>query len=112
MEKDNEIIESLILNGGLEVSGIDVDTGEALYNFTDKIEQINPELHAAAKNYFYLEMMNLWEKGFLDINLESEDPIVSITEKALNEDATKTLDEFSRHSLSQVIKATNKRKVV
>lgn len=110
MESDDQIIESLILNGGLEVSAIDIETGEALYTFTDKLEQVNPELHAAAKNYFYLEMMNLWEKGFLDIDLESDDPMVSITEKALDEDETNSLDEVSRHSLTQVIKATKKEK--
>jgi hypothetical protein len=110
MESDDQIIESLILNGGLEVSAIDINTGEALYTFTDKLEQVNPELHAAAKNYFYLEMMNLWEKGFLDIDLESDDPVVSITEKALDQDETNSLDEISRHSLSQVVKATKKEK--
>lgn len=110
MEGDDQIIESLILNGGLEVSAIDINTGEALYTFTDKLEQVNPELHAAAKNYFYLEMMNLWEKGFLDIDLESDDPVVSITEKALDEDETNSLDETSKHSLSQVVKATKKEK--
>lgn len=110
MESDDQIIESLILNGGLEVSAIDIETGEALYTFTDKLEQVNPELHAAAKNYFYLEMMNLWEKGFLDIDLESDDPMVSITEKALDEDETNSLDEVSRHSLTQVIEATKKEK--
>jgi hypothetical protein len=110
MDREDEIIEGLILNGGLEVAAIDINTGEALYSFTDKLEEINPELHSAAKNYFYLEMMNLWEKGFLDIDLESDDPMVSITEKALDEDATKTLDKNSRHSLSQVVEATKKEK--
>jgi hypothetical protein len=110
MESDDQIIESLILNGGLEVYAIDINTGEALYTFTDKLEQVNPELHAAAKNYFYLEMINLWEKGFLDIDLESDDPVVSVTDKALDENERESLDKYSKQSLYQVMKATNKEK--
>jgi hypothetical protein len=110
MDNDDQIVESLILQGGLEVAAIDIETGEALYTFTDKLQQINPELHSAAQNYFYLEMMNLWEKGFLDIDLESDDPVVSITDKALDENERESLDKHSKQSLYQVMKATNKEK--
>lgn len=110
MSREEDIVESLILNGGLEVAGIDIETGEAVYNFTNKLEQINPELNKVAKNYFHLEMMNLWEKGFLDIDLESDNPVVSITDKALEEDQVNLLDKSERHSLKEVIRITKQEK--
>lgn len=110
MDDESQIVESLILNGGLEVAGIDIETGEALYNFTDKLESISPELHKAAKNYFHLEMMNLWQKGFLDITLDEENPTVSITDKALDSNSFDKLDKGEQHSLSEVIRITKKEK--
>jgi hypothetical protein len=44
MSEAGDKIEDLILSGALEVSGIDIDTGEMLYNFTDKLKDINPDL--------------------------------------------------------------------
>jgi hypothetical protein len=107
---DDQIIEALILNGGLEVAGIDIETGEALYNFTDKLESISPEIHNVAKNYFHLEMMNLWQKGFLDISLEEDNPLVSLTDKALDSDKVSELDRDEQHSLNEVIRITKKEK--
>ncbi len=110
MSDDDQIIETLILNGGLEVAGIDIETGEALYNFTDKLESISPEIHKVAKNYFHLEMMNLWQKGFLDISLEEDNPLVSLTDKALDSDKVSELDRDEQHSLNEVIRITKKEK--
>jgi len=108
MSAEDEIISSLILNGGLEFTGIDIESGEVLYNFTNKLEKLNPELHKAAQHYFHLEMMNLWEKGFFDIDLESKDPVVSITDKAMDNQNLDTLNKEERQSLNEVIRITNK----
>mgnify|MGYP000970272622 CR=1 FL=1 len=67
-EQIDSIIEDLILNGALEISGIDIDTGEPLYNFTDKMKSVNEELHNELYTYFTTETMALWENGFIDIN--------------------------------------------
>jgi hypothetical protein len=53
-------------------------------------------------------MMNLWEKGFLDIDLESKDPVVSITDKALDNEGLNSLNKEERQSLNEVIRITNK----
>ncbi len=42
---ENEMIEKLILEGGLEVAGIDSEDGSLLYSFTPKIKQLMPELY-------------------------------------------------------------------
>ena len=37
---DGEMINKLILDGGLEVAAVDSDSGELLYSFTPKIKEI------------------------------------------------------------------------
>jgi hypothetical protein len=44
-EQIESIIEDLILSGALEIAGMDIDTGEPLYNFTSKMKSVNEELH-------------------------------------------------------------------
>jgi len=99
-----EMIDHLILNGGLEVAGVDEKTGELLYNFTEELERVSPELFARLENLFYLEIMELWERGFLDVSLLSEQPMVSVTPKALS-DETKTLPDNLFMTLSNVLSA-------
>ena len=38
-------IDDLILSGALEPAGIDPESGEMLYNFTDKLKDVSPLLH-------------------------------------------------------------------
>lgn len=38
-------IERLILDGSAEVAGIDLETGEILYGFTTKMQELDPELY-------------------------------------------------------------------
>ena len=42
---ENEMIEKLILDGALEVAGVDSEDGSLLYSFTPKIQQVMPELY-------------------------------------------------------------------
>ena len=58
---DSEIINELILNGGLEVSAMDQDTGEILYSFTPKIKELMPDLYQEHIQTVNQEVMNLWE---------------------------------------------------
>jgi hypothetical protein len=104
MSEEFEIVDKLILEGGLEIAGVDIDTGEFLYNFTDKLEKLNPELNDNLKNFFYNEVINLWEKGFVNISLFDENPMVTITNKALDQDKVKTLSKDQQKSLEQIRK--------
>ena len=45
MAEEDNIIDNLILQGALQPAGIDLETGEMLYNFTETLKEINPELH-------------------------------------------------------------------
>jgi hypothetical protein len=98
-------IEELILAGAVEVAGIDAKTGEFLYSFTDKIAEIDPEIARHSEMMFNQTLAFLWERGFLSINMAEENPLVSLTEKALDEDAVASLDVNTRLILSSIIEA-------
>lgn len=108
MSEDDKIIEDLILKGALEISGIDLETGEPIYNFTKKLKEVNPELHKESFTYFYNEVLKLWENGFVNMNIFEDNPIVSITEKAFNKEETSKLTKDERFSLEEIIRITKK----
>jgi hypothetical protein len=108
--KEEKIINDLILNGGLEVAAIDQETGEMLYSFTPKIEKLMPDLYQEHLQSVNLAIMNLWEKGFLNLDLFAKDPIITITEKALKEEEIIALSKEDRWSLFEIMRLL-KRKV-
>lgn len=104
MDPIDETIEALILSGAVEIAGIDSKTGEPLYSFNEKIKEIMPEVYQEHLNLVNSDIMTLWEKGFLNIDLLSEDPFVSLTEKAfipselesISPELGRSLDEIKR----------------
>jgi hypothetical protein len=81
---ENEMIEKLILDGALEVAGVDSEDGSLLYSFTSKIEQVMPELYHDHLNRVNAEILSLWERGYVDIDFLAEEPIVTITNKSFD----------------------------
>jgi energy-converting hydrogenase Eha subunit G len=107
MSESGDKIEELILSGALEVSGIDIDTGEMLYNFTDKLRDINPELFKDMSDYISRETMALWVDGFLDIDVTEKNPLVTLTEKAFDEKEIKKLSKEKEYTLREIIRIVN-----
>jgi hypothetical protein len=110
MDSDDEIMNKLILDGALEVSAMDQETGELLYSFTPKIKEAMPELYKTHIETVNKDIMNLWEKGFVNMDFFVEDPIITLTDKAFD---TKTVEKLSKQeqwSLFEV-KRLLKRKV-
>ena len=103
-EQIESIIEDLILSGALEIAGMDMDTGEPLYNFTSKMKSFNEELHNDLYTYFTTETMALWEHGFIEINFLDEDPMVTLTDKALNAKEIMQLDKSQQYTLKEIIR--------
>jgi len=99
---DQTAIDFLLLNGGLQVAGIDSKTGEFLYTFTPKIKEIMPELYHEHMNHVNGELMRLWESGFLNINLMEENPIVTLTSKALDPLEVSKLSKEDQWSIEEI----------
>jgi len=101
---EDQIIEKLILNGGLETVGVDQETGELLYSFTPKIAKLMPDLYEEHLNDVNNQIMNLWEKGFVDLNLFESDPNITLTEKSLDPDSLMTLSKQERWNLLEIMR--------
>ena len=102
MGKFSREIEELILSGALEVAGIDSETGEPLYNFTKKMEDVNPALYKDHLNFVNSEIMALWEQGFIEMDLLSDNPIVRLTDKSTRPDEVRKLSKQQRWSLIEI----------
>lgn len=81
----DDAIERLILEGILEVSGIDSISGEFLYSFTPKLQEVYPGLSGYVSDFINQEIMLLWQDGYLDIDFSKDEPMVKISEKSLDE---------------------------
>lgn len=99
---DQTAIDYLLLNGGLQVAGVDEKTGEFLYTFTPKIKDIMPELYHEHMNHVNGELMRLWEKGFINIDLMAENPIVTLAPKALNIEEVSKLSKEDQWSIEEI----------
>jgi uncharacterized protein YjgD (DUF1641 family) len=98
------MINKLILDGGLEVAAVDNDSGELLYSFTPKIKEIMPELYKEHMQDVNSQVMNLWQKGFINLDLFTSDPVITLTLKALNKEEVKTLSKQERWSLFEIVR--------
>lgn len=103
MSMSEDMMEELILDGSAEFAGIDVETGEMLYNFTSKLHKLHPEISNELERYFHSYVMKLWEKGFLEMNILDSDPTVKLTNLAYDEAAIGSLDAIERRTLQAVV---------
>jgi len=101
---DDELIEKLILDGGVEAVAVDEETGELLYAFTPKIQKLMPDLYHQHLNDINTNIMRLWEKGFINLDFFAKDPVITLTEKAINQDLVNELSKEDRWNLFEVIR--------
>jgi hypothetical protein len=101
----DDYVEYLILNGYVEVAGIDPETQEFLYSFTDEARNTVPGLQQQLNEEFYELIVYLWEHGFISMDIESESPRVALTPKALNQYEVSKLPQAYRHALMTIIEA-------
>ncbi len=107
-QNEDKIIEQLILDGALEVAAVDMETSELLFSFTDKLEEVNPELHNAMFTYFYTDVMNLWQHGFIEMDVDSSNPMVRLTEKALDIIEVNKLNSEQKNVLKEIVRIVTK----
>ena len=100
-----DIVDNLILNGGLEFAGKDSETGEALYKPTDRLKEIDSRLSDEISIYFSEVTLKLWEIGFLDMDITQEDPLVKLGPKSFDISSVKSLAKDERVVIEEIIKA-------
>jgi hypothetical protein len=101
---EDDAFEELLLNGAIEISGIDEQSGEMLFNFTEKLKDVDPKLYDKMTDFFNQELMRLWEKGFISMDITQKNPTVSLTQKALDEIEISSLTIDQRVHLEDIIK--------
>jgi hypothetical protein len=110
MGNPEEIIDNLILNGGLEFAGVDPETGEPMYRPTSILKNIDPKLSKDMSSYFSATTMKLWEKGFIDMDVTTEDPLVKLAQKAFDVNAIESLGKDERVVIKEIIRVLSEKK--
>lgn len=100
-----DLIDQLILDGMVEVSAIDSQTGEMLYAFTDKAREQMPDMQRHAEKIFDDMIMFFWEKGFISMNIDAPNPTISVLPKALDEEEVSNLSVEQRVALKIILDA-------
>jgi hypothetical protein len=106
----DEIINELLLKGGLEFAGVDPETGEPMYRPTSILKNIDPSLSKDMSSYFSATTMSLWQKGFIDMDVTIEDPIVKLAEKSFDIDAVNSLAKDERVVIKEIIRVLSEKK--
>ncbi len=99
-----DIVDNLILNGGLEFAGKDSETGESLYKPTERLKEIDAQLSDELSIYFSDITLKLWEKGFLNMDVTNKDPLVKLGPKSFDAMAIKSLPSDERVIIEEIIK--------
>jgi hypothetical protein len=109
-KKVSKALEILILKGLVELTSVDEKTGEFLYRISPELFEILPDLKEEGDRMF-LEMLDiLWIKGFVSMDKTVENPIVSLTERALDNKSVEALSSEERSALYAVMHALEQRK--
>ena len=99
---EDELIENLILQGALEVAGVDSENGEFLYAITSRMKEVMPDLYEDHLKTVNRDLLNLWEKGYVNIDFFLPDPVVTISEKGLDKDEISKLTKPEIWALEEV----------
>lgn len=91
MESPEEYIDFLILNGAIEASGIDSETGEMMFQFTEKLAEVAPEIFGTMMRELQEDIMFFWSEGFVELSKSIDNPTVNLTSKAFDDAAIANL---------------------
>ena len=101
MKEEDFMFIDLIENGAIKFAGLNED-GEPIYNFTDKLKDINPDLFDIHQTQLNREVMFLWEQGFITVDLLQDNPDVGLTEKSFDETSVEELDDIYKSVLKEI----------
>ena len=100
--EEQDSIDYLLLNGGIEVVGVDSDNGEFLYAFTPKIKELMPELYKEHITDVNKNMLKLWELGYLEIDFMQEDPMIKLSPKSFDLEEVSKLSKNDQWHLNEI----------
>ena len=61
--QEDALLEHLMLQGAVEFQGIDDMTGEMLYNITDKMKEVSPDIYEQLRDQYEHHMFQLIDQG-------------------------------------------------
>ena len=99
---EDELIKNLILEGALEVAGVDSENGELLYSITPKMQEIMPDMYEDHITQVNRDILNLWEKGYVNVDFLSANPMVTISKKGLDKNEVSKLSKPEIWALEEV----------
>jgi len=99
---EDELIKNLILQGALEVAGVDSETNELLYTVTSKMQEVMPDMYEDHLTQVNRDLLNLWEKGYVNIDFLLAEPMVTISEKGLDKSEVSKLTKPEVWALEEV----------
>ena len=108
---EEEIFIMLLAEGGIKFMGYDQATNEKMYVFTPKIKELMPDLYQEHLNLVNAEVMNLWEKGFLNLDLFASDPLISLTHNAFLPEELVKLSSEELWSLEEIKRVLSDRNI-
>jgi hypothetical protein len=100
--EEMDILDKLILDGAIEVAGIDSSTGEFTYAITQKMKDIFPEIYKEHIMAIHHNIMFLWESRYLTIDLMTSDPLVLLTDKAYDQKEVLKLSPENAGALKEI----------
>lgn len=102
MDFNDDQLEQLILDGIIEFYGLDKN-GEMLYGFPADLEERHPEIYGLIMSTHMQDIYELWELGFISMDVTSVAPTVRVAVKALDEEAVASLSPELRFTLEQIL---------
>jgi hypothetical protein len=99
---EDELIKNLILEGALEVAGVDSENGELLYTITPKMQEVMPDMYEDHLTQVNRDILNLWEKGYVNVDFLSPNPMVTISEKGLDKKEVAKLSKQEIWALEEI----------
>ena len=99
-------LEYLIGIDAVQWAGFDAENNVPLYVFTEKIKEISPALYQERHTEVYKLTLDLWEKGFVEADWLSEDPIVYLTEKSFEVERLQGLSSSEKLFISELKRLT------
>jgi hypothetical protein len=103
-----KLIDRFILLGLIDIVGVDSVTGEFLYQISPELNEMFPQIQNYMADQFLSEILSLWVKGFVAMDIAEESPNVSLTKLAFDEEKIAELTIEERNALFMIMSIMKK----